>query len=286
LKTVPMSPVEPSIAAQRREKIMASSRERYARSREEVEIAIRAGHEAQEADVGSGRRRTRVRMEVALPVAKDTQGGEQQEQTALVPTPGRGGEHHKYLQQLIKRWAEGRGYRVTLEKPVLDGLGIVDVALEKDGRQPIACEISVTTNAEHEIGNVQKCLAADLGEVILISSEKKTLTSVRHALVAVLSSSQYRQVKFFTPEEMFSYLDGVDAKIAPLRTQPPDPSELLTAKEVEEMLRIDVKTVYSYVQRGLLPYVRIQSNVRFLRSEILKWMEERQYRPGNRSMKQ
>jgi len=285
LKTVPMSPVEPSIAAQRREKIMASSRERYARSREEVEIAIRAGHEAQEADVGSGRRRTRVRMEVALPVAKDTQGGEQQEQTALVPTPGRGGEHHKYLQQLIKRWAEGRGYRVTLEKPVLDGLGIVDVALEKDGRQPIACEISVTTNAEHEIGNVQKCLAADLGEVILISSEKKTLTSVRHALVAVLSSSQYRQVKFFTPEEMFSYLDGVDAKIAPLRTQPPDPSELLTAKEVEEMLRIDVKTVYSYVQRGLLPYVRIQSNVRFLRSEILKWMEERRFKPGDRRMK-
>ena len=38
----------------------------------------------------------------------------------------------------------------------------------------------------------------------------------------------------------------------------------MTAKEVEELLRIDVKTVYSYVKRGLLPYVKIQSNVRFL----------------------
>ena len=95
----------------------------------------------------------------------------------------------------------------------------------------------------------------------------------------------YRQVKFFTPEEMFSYLDGLDAKVSPGRTPPPDPSELLTAKEVEELLRIDVKTVYSYVQRGLIPYVRIQSNVRFLRSEILKWMEERQYKPGSRPAK-
>jgi predicted DNA-binding transcriptional regulator AlpA len=28
--------------------------------------------------------------------------------------------------------------------------------------------------------------------------------------------------------------------------------------------------------------VKIQSNLRFLKSEILKWMEERQYRPGGR----
>jgi excisionase family DNA binding protein len=57
----------------------------------------------------------------------------------------------------------------------------------------------------------------------------------------------------------------------------------MTAKEVEELLRIDVKTVYSYVKRGLLPCVKIQSNVRFLRSAILQWMEEKQYKPGNRS---
>ena len=34
---------------------------------------------------------------------------------------------------------------MTIEKPVLDGLGIVDVVLEKRGWAPIACEISVTT---------------------------------------------------------------------------------------------------------------------------------------------
>ena len=37
--------------------------------------------------------------------------------------------------------------------------------------------------------------------------------------------------------------------------------EMLTAKDLEALLKIDVKTIYSYVQRGLIPYVRIQSNV-------------------------
>ena len=44
---------------------------------------------------------------------------------------GRGGAQHKYLQNLIKKWAESKGFRVTVEKTVLDGLGQVDVALEK-----------------------------------------------------------------------------------------------------------------------------------------------------------
>jgi excisionase family DNA binding protein len=219
-------------------------------------------------------------VEVPLPTQKTTSA---EVPGNAVQTPGRGGEHHKYLQQLIKRWGEGRGYTVTIEKTILDGLGSVDVAIEK-GSHAIACEISVSTNAEHEIGNVQKCLAAGFKDVILISSEKKVLTAVRHALVAALSSAQFRQIKFLTPEGTFSFIDGLEAKVASA-SPVPDPSELMTAKEVEELLRIDVKTVYSYVQRGLLPYVKIQSNVRFLRSEILKWMEERQYRPENRRSK-
>ena len=56
-------------------------------------------------------------------------------------------------------------------------------------------------------------------------------------------------------------------------------AELLTAKELEAMLKIDVKTIYSYVQRGLIPYVRIQSNVRFVRQQILDWIGEHNFRP-------
>ena len=60
--------------------------------------------------------------------------------------------------------------------------------------------------------------------------------------------------------------------------------EMLTAKELESLLKIDVKTIYSYVQRGLIPYVRIESNVRFLRQQIIDWIEERNYRPRSHKM--
>ena len=56
-------------------------------------------------------------------------------------------------------------------------------------------------------------------------------------------------------------------------------TDLLTARDLEELLKIDVKTIYGYVQRGLIPYVRIQSNVRFVRQQILDWIEERNFRP-------
>ena len=55
--------------------------------------------------------------------------------------------------------------------------------------------------------------------------------------------------------------------------------EMLTAKELEALLKIDVKTIYTYVQRGLIPYVRIQSNVRFPKQQILAWIEEHNFRP-------
>lgn len=61
---------------------------------------------------------------------------------------------------------------------------------------------------------------------------------------------------------------------------PRDAPEMLTAKELEAMLKINVKTIYGYVQRGLIPYVRIQSNLRFPKQAILEWIEEQSYRPG------
>jgi len=68
----------------------------------------------------------------------------------------------------------------------------------------------------------------------------------------------------------------------PAITRQEEMSELLTAREVERLLRIDVKTIYSYVQRGLIPYVRIQSNVRFVRSQILDWILDHNHRIKSR----
>jgi hypothetical protein len=38
--------------------------------------------------------------------------------------------------------------------------------------------------------------------------------------------------------------------------------ELLTAKDLEGLLQIDRKTIYAYADKGLIPYTRIESNIR------------------------
>ena len=61
--------------------------------------------------------------------------------------------------------------------------------------------------------------------------------------------------------------------------RPPGAPEMLTAKDLEALLKIDVKTIYGYAKRGLIPYVRIESNLRFERAEILEWIEQHSYPP-------
>lgn len=62
-------------------------------------------------------------------------------------------------------------------------------------------------------------------------------------------------------------------------TNPVELPELMTAKELEAFLRIDVKTIYGYVQRGLIPYVRIQTNLRFPKQEVLAWLARQSFLP-------
>ena len=107
--------------------------------------------------------------------------------------------------------AEDKGYRATIEKGVLGGLGDVDVALEKDGKS-IGCEISVTTNVGHELENIQKCLAAGLETVVLVSTEKKTLNKAKDLASESLSEKDMERVRFFTPEEFLSFLEEIEAE--------------------------------------------------------------------------
>ena len=58
-------------------------------------------------------------------------------------------------------------------------------------------------------------------------------------------------------------------------------AELHTARDLKAFLKIDVKTIYMYVQKGLLPYVRIQLNVRFIRKEILEWIDKQSFQPNS-----
>lgn len=122
------------------------------------------------------------------------------------PSLGRGGPEHKYLQQILKLWGEARGFKVTLELPVLDGKGSVDVAFERDGWQ-LACEISVTSTVEQEVGNVEKCLAAGFDEIAVVSPKERHLAKLRDVLARRLSGPDMDRVRLCSPDELCAYLD-------------------------------------------------------------------------------
>ena len=107
--------------------------------------------------------------------------------------------------------AEEKGYRAVIEQPTSDGLGRVDVGLERSGKK-IACEISVTTNSEHELCNIEKCLKAGYDKVIMCSPEKRSLEKIRALVMEKLADSGIEKVMFFEPDELLFYLEDEAAQ--------------------------------------------------------------------------
>ena len=128
-----------------------------------------------------------------------------QESQVGKPKLGKGGQQHRYLQELINRWGQHNGFQSSIEKQILDGLGGIDVALEND-EVKVACEISVTSKPEYEFGNVQKCLAAGYDHVIVVSADEKTLRKVEKHITGKLDEKDLSKVKFLAPEPLFDFL--------------------------------------------------------------------------------
>jgi hypothetical protein len=125
---------------------------------------------------------------------------------------GRGGPQHKYLQELIKRLAEDRGYLTTIEKAILAGTGSVDVSMEK-GDTKIACEISISTSAEHECTNIKKCLAAGFSPVVMIASDKRHVGKIRTFVEKNLDGTEFTKVMFLTVDDFVEYLNSREIEI-------------------------------------------------------------------------
>lgn len=115
---------------------------------------------------------------------------------------------HRGLQRRIKAAGQERGFSATLEKPVLDGHGRVDVVLERDGLS-IACEVSVTTKVDDERHNIDKCLAASFTHVWVTSPDPTQLTKLREALAPDLSPDARECVSFLSEAELMAALDDL-----------------------------------------------------------------------------
>lgn len=244
LKTLPLCSTDNDLAVQRRSSLMELSREKYARRLEEVETELftvepierlrpdthTREHEKQRWEDDGPYPYTGKQpgdRDTTPPSGHEPSGNATSESLGKAegsprakrtpphptPTPGRGGQQHKYLQNLLKRLGEDKGYRATIEKEILGGIGKVDVALEK-GRRSIACEISITTDTKHELDNIQKCIAGGFEQVVFVAAEKRTLESVRKLASTALSDNDRARVHFLTPEEVLIFLEEKDAETA------------------------------------------------------------------------
>lgn len=120
---------------------------------------------------------------------------------AVVESVSRPGREHVYVQHLIARLAEERGFRAVVEEKA--GEGRVDVVLHRD-QLAIACEVSITTDANHELANVRKCLAGPYSHVALIVPNDRKRAALAKMVVAALTEAK---VAVLGVEEIVSYLD-------------------------------------------------------------------------------
>lgn len=118
---------------------------------------------------------------------------------------GRGGAQHQAIQKRIKEAAEKLGFRSVIEKPILDGQGSVDLWLERPG-QSFACEVSISTTIDHEVGNVGKCLKAGVSKVVMICLDEDRLRKIAAAVSGSLGPEQAAKVTYYQPEPFIAHL--------------------------------------------------------------------------------
>lgn len=150
-----------------------------------------------------------VEASIAPVEEEGTSKGSSAARRPIPPSPpmlGRGGPQHTYLQQLVKRWAEDKGYRVTIEKPLFGGVGFVDLVIEND-TTAVACEISISTTPQHEVQNIAKCFAAGFSSVVILGGDRKTLRAIQAAAEQLVVSDAH-QLQYMLVDELFSYLES------------------------------------------------------------------------------
>lgn len=217
LTTTPPPPEDEAHAAHVRALVIETSRRRYATDRAAVERELAsayrtredrpAPHPAADAPATTEKEMPPTAVSPPSPPTPPPPKPVTRRKTEPAPEPapmGRGGPQHQYLQRVIKQYAEGLGFKASIEGPVGGSRG-VDVALSR-GAVTVACEICITTEPEHELGNVRKCLAGGYVHVVVVSVEDRRLEKLRTAIEPQLTDVERSRLHYFLPEELFAFL--------------------------------------------------------------------------------
>ena len=84
--------------------------------------------------------------------------------------------------------------------------------------QSVACEISISTTIDHEVGNVVKCLKAGVPNVAVICLDEERLRKIASAVSGSLGKEQTARVEYFQPDAFIAHLKA-------LPSPTPEPTE-------------------------------------------------------------
>lgn len=216
LKTGLVKALEPSVERERIERVRAVSQRRFGVDRSSTALPAMTSPPSPEptptADtdtkgVASSPATSSTVVSPALAAAPEPE-------VATEPDPhpeGRGGPEHRYLQSLVRSWAQERGFRAELEFELEAG-GRVDLVITPedtagDAPERIAVEISVTTGLEHELENARKCLAAGFDHVALLSPQASFRASLQREIGSLDAAAG--QLAVYAPDEFLSWLQAL-----------------------------------------------------------------------------
>jgi len=234
--TIPLpEDIDPGEAASTRLQVIQASRETYAKSKSEVEAEL-----WRHLDLNSPKLKAEAKKVEVPETPTKKQDARPEPPTAIPPEPvpapaiildipkaiskpevipepvkttkprsmGRGGNEHKAIQYQLKQEAEQLGFKASIEKQTSDGLGSVDLFLERPDFT-IACEISVTTTIEHEVAGIEKRIKAGLTNFAMVALSKDRLQQIENALVAKIGKIHAGHVRYFLPDEFIAFLKSL-----------------------------------------------------------------------------
>jgi hypothetical protein len=208
IKTMVPPQIDPEVARRRREQVINRCREKYAVSRAQLEEALEKEREWVKPPTEKVFKE--IIHEIKEPLPSPVVEKVEVEYPEL---EGKGGREHRYLQHFIKKAGEENGFRAIIEQPTPSGEGSIDVTLERNGKK-IACEISITSSEEYELGNIKKCLEAGYETIVFLSPYERNVKKVKELVSKeICDSDQKRIVCFQTKEEVALFIKSEAGKM-------------------------------------------------------------------------
>jgi hypothetical protein len=213
--TLPLAEINPPIAEERRRAIIEHSREAFAVPLSEIgPTTIHSGMtkgastaretNGQEAEVPRRQPSTSEVSAASSGTVIKRQAVARPKVAAELMTLGRGGAEHKYLQHLIKRLGEERGFRAIIEEQIGGGRS-VDVVLRRESLA-LAFEISVTSETDHELRNLRKCAGLDFSQFFFVSTSRRKRDQIARVLK---EDGSVAKVTAIGPEDIVSALEAL-----------------------------------------------------------------------------